>query len=84
MEREPPLLAPFHSRSLFSLLGFAIAGASLGFAWITAAGVQPDYPSTGPAPSSILLLFVAIGGLLLGAGVVARVGARYGNERNGT
>jgi hypothetical protein len=30
-----------------------------------------------------LLLFVAIGGLMLGAGVVAGLGARYGNEMDG-
>jgi len=69
---------------LFSLLGFSIAGASLGFAWVTAAGVQTTSFSSGPAPVSLWLLFVAIGGLMLGAGVVAGVGARYGNERDGT
>ncbi|MGP8072814.1 MAG: hypothetical protein ACLPZM_06770 [Thermoplasmata archaeon] len=83
MGTGPPLSVSSDPRLFFSLLGTAIAGAFLGFAWITAAGVQTNYYSPGPALWSILLLFVAIGGVMLGAGVATGLGARYGNERDG-
>jgi hypothetical protein len=76
-----PVSDPPAQRLLFTLLGYSIAGFSIFFAWLFAAGVEtsPDNFYSGPSPPSLILLFVSISMLGVGAAVVATHGSIYGN-----
>jgi hypothetical protein len=76
-----PFSDPRAERLPFALLGYSIAAAAIFLAWLWAAGVEtsPSNFDSGPTPSTLLLLGVSIGVLVLGAAIVAVYGSVYGN-----
>ncbi|MGA3022197.1 MAG: hypothetical protein ABSE66_05250 [Thermoplasmata archaeon] len=71
-------------RRLVSLvIGYTLAANAITLAWAEGAGVttsESNFYSGPPTPSSVGLLFVAVGLLATGAAIVTVFGSIYGNE----
>jgi len=82
---RPPSI-PRAKRLVYSLLGSSIGAVAIFLAWFWAAGVEtsPTNFDSGPTPSTLLLLGVSIGVLVLGAAIVAACGSSYGNAPDAT
>jgi hypothetical protein len=77
----PPMISPTERRAYGFFLGYGLVGAAVGWAILGGAGVRPSPSSfdSGPATSSLDLLYVAVGLLVVGAAIVARYGSIYAN-----
>jgi hypothetical protein len=78
-----PALDSRERRLVSLVIGYTLAAIAITLAWAEGAGVttsESNFYSGSPTPSSVGLLFVAIGLLATGAAIVTVFGSIYGNE----